>query len=280
MNENVELPYFDVVLESKENKDKLLDKSLNMHWGYWEDPTKAFSDETQKFTKATENLSRLIYNIVDIKEGSNVADVGCGFGGTINLMNQQYKNTCFVGLNIDPRQIAAAKERITAVNDNRIEFITGNACDLPFDDQSIDALTAVECIFHFPDRETFFSEVARVLKPGGKFAFSDFVPAKELETHHAFIRDTFKKIVSKHYGSASKALTLKQYDDIAKKYHLKNICSLNINKQVMPTYKAIYYIIDHADINFKFFRKIPTRLLELSQRRNDLIYMVIAYQKN
>ncbi len=280
MNEKVELPYFDVVLESKENEKRMLDQSLNMHWGYWEDPSKAYTSEDQKFKEAGNNLSRLIYNIVDIKEGSKVADVGCGFGGTIDLMNHQFKNIELVGINIDPRQIEAARNRVTAVNENKIEFITGDACDLPFDDESIDALTAVECIFHFPDREKFFSEVARVLKPGGKFAFSDFVPVKETAKYKTVIQELFKKIVGQHYGTSSNGLTVNQYNEVGARWGLKNISTLNINKNVMPTYAAIYYIIDHSELNFKFLRKIPTRLLDLSQRLNQIHYMVIGYQKS
>ncbi len=280
MNEKVELPYFDVILESKENEKKLLEQSLNMHWGYWEDPSKAFTNEDQKFKCASDNLSRLIYNIVDIKEGDKVADVGCGFGGTIELMNQEFKNIEFSGLNIDPRQIAVARKRVKADNDNKIEFITGDACNLPFDDESIDALTAVECIFHFPDREKFISEVSRVLKPGGKFAYSDFVPVKESGKFRMILRELFKKIVGKHYGTSSNGLTINQYNEVAARNGLKNISALNINKNVMPTYTAIYYVMDHSDLNFKFFRKIPTRLLDLSQRFNQIHYMVIGYQKD
>lgn len=282
MSEEVKLPYFDVVFASKDRESKMLERSLNMHWAYWEDPSKAFTNEENKFIKATENLSRLIYEIVEIKEGYKVADVGCGFGGTIDLMNKNFSNIDMAGINIDPRQVEAAKERVKADNGNKIEFITGDACDLPFENESIDALVAVECIFHFPDRAKFFSEVNRVLKPGAKFAFSDFIPVKEEASHNGLIRNTFKAIVKKHYGSSSPALTLNQYNEIAERCNLKNICTLDINTNVLPTYKAIYYIIDHAPANkgkIKFFKKLPTRFLELSQRIRQVLYMVVGYQK-
>lgn len=279
MSEKVELPYFDVAFENKERETKLLDHSLNMHWGYWEDPTQAYTGDENRFIKASENLSKLIYDVVDIQEGYKVADVGCGFGGTIDLLNKHFSGIDMVGINIDPRQIEAARERVKAINKNKIEFITGDACDLPFENESIDSLTAVECIFHFPDREKFFSEVSRVLKPGGKFCFSDFVPIKKEEDFKSFIRNIFKKIVKIHYGSASKSMTLNQYNETAKRYHLKNICELDINNNVLPTYKAIYFIINHSNKFITFHKKIPTRLLEFSQRSRQVLYMVIGYQK-
>lgn len=279
MSEEVKLPYFDVVLENKERENKVLDASLNMHWGYWEDPKLAYTEERQRFIYASKNLSRLIYSIVDIKEGCKVADVGCGFGGTADLINQEFKNIEIVGVNIDPRQVEAARSRVTATNDNKVEFITGDACDLPFEDESIDSLIAVECIFHFSDREKFFSEVNRVLKPGGKFAFSDFVPVKKKVNQKSYIRKPFMAIVERHYGSSSMGLTIEQYNEIGARYNLKNICTLDINSNVMPTYKAIYFIISRTTKGISFHKKIPTRLLELSQRLRQVLYMVVGYQK-
>lgn len=279
MSEEVKLPYFDVVLEDKKRENKLLDNTLDMHWGYWENPALAYTEEAQRFLHASKALSRLIYDQVGIKEGCKFADIGCGFGGTIDLINQNFENIDMVGLNIDPRQIEAARSRVRPVNGNKIEFITGDACDLPFEDESIDSLTAVECIFHFHDKEKFFSEVSRVLKPGGKFAFSDFVPAKERKKIVTAVLSPFQALIGKHYGSTSTLFTLDQYNETAIRNNLKNICALDINSNVLPTFKSIYFIIDYSGKGIKFFKKIPTRLLEFAQKQKIVLYMVIAYQK-
>lgn len=279
MNEEVKLPYFDIVLENKEAKEQLLDATLNMHWGYWEDPTLAYTEEKHRFKYASKALSRLIYDQVDIEEGCKLADVGCGFGGTIDLINQQFKNIDMVGINIDPRQIEAAKSRVKAVNNNKIEFITGDACDLPLEDQSVDALLAVECIFHFHDKEKFFSEVNRVLKPGGKFVFSDFVPSRRRSPFFTAMISPFFEIVKRHYGSASAPLCIDEYNEIATRYNFHNICTLDINNNVLPTFKAIYFVINHSGKGLKFHKKIPTFVLEYAQRLKLVKYMIIGYQK-
>ena len=86
-------------------------------------------------------------------------------------------------------------------------------------------------------------------------------------------------IIKRHYGSYSKAVTIEEYDEIGARYNLKNICTLDINNNVMPTYKAIYFIIRHAKKGITIHRTIPTRLLELSQRLRQVLYMVVGYQK-
>ena len=47
---------------------------------------------------------------------------------------------------------------------NRIEFVEGDACDMPFPDASFDLVLAVECAFHFPSRAKFFSEVPMIIR--------------------------------------------------------------------------------------------------------------------
>lgn len=279
MSEEVKLPYFDVVFKTKEREEKMLDNTLNMHWGYWQYPALAYTEEKYRFKYASKELSRLIYDQVDIKEGCKLADVGCGFGGTIDLINHNFKNIDMVGINIDPRQIEAAKKRVMAINGNRIKFTTGDACELPLEDESIDALLAVECIFHFHDREKFFSEVNRVLKPGGKLVFSDFVPSKKRSSFFTAIISPFYAIIKKHYGTTSEPLCLEEYNQMAARYNLKNICTMDINSNVLPTFKAIYFIINKTGKILGFFRKIPTLLLESAQKQKIVLYMVIGYQK-
>lgn len=279
MNDKVNLPYFDLVLDKKDTEDDPLKDSLHMHWGYWDDPKSARPKDRKEFHEAAERLSRLIISQVDITEGCKLADVGCGFGGTIGSINAAYSGLDIIGLNIDPRQIEIARSRVSAMNNNRIKFITGNACNLPFEDASLDALLAVECIFHFPDREAFFAEAARVLKPGGKFAFSDFVPVKEMDGRGKRIRQMFRRSVSIHFGGGSETLTLRQYDEMARRYNLENTCEIDVTPHIMPTFDALLDRIDWAKKG-AFVNWFSSRMLWFSQKSGKVRYTILAYQKN
>lgn len=276
----VRLPYFDVFFADKNREEAKLNHNLNTHWGYWEDPSQAFISADSDLRSAAEKLGELVYSVIDIAEGCKLADIGCGFGGTISDINNKFSHIDMVGLNIDHRQIKAAKSRVVSKNNNKIQFITGNACDLPFEDNSIDSLIAVECIFHFSDREKFFSEVARVLKPGGKFAFSDFVPAKKV---NAAVNRFFRFIryfIGRHYGKTSEPPCLAQYDEMALRHNLQNICAKDITSNILPTYWAIYALIElSCRGGISFHKKLPTKLLELSQKSGRVLYMIIGYQK-
>jgi ubiquinone/menaquinone biosynthesis C-methylase UbiE len=134
----------------------------HVHWGYW-GPQDVPDGSLTDFAAATERLTERICEIAAIRDGDAVLDVGCGFGGTISSLNERYSGLSLTGLNIDSRQIAVAKGRTAAAPGNRVEFVMGDACRMPFADASFNVLLAVECIFHFASRERFFDEARRVL---------------------------------------------------------------------------------------------------------------------
>ena len=51
----------------------------------------------------------------------------------------------------------------------RCTVIQGNVAELPFDDESFELATAFETVYFWPGLEHCFSEVCRVLQPGGRF---------------------------------------------------------------------------------------------------------------
>jgi SAM-dependent methyltransferase len=57
---------------------------------------------------------------------------------------------------------------------DNLEFVQGDAENLPFADQSFDAVINVEASHCYPNFPRFLAEVARVLRPGGHFLYADF----------------------------------------------------------------------------------------------------------
>ncbi len=102
-----------------------------------------------------------------VADGRVVLDVGCGRGTTACHLARRY-GCRVVGLDAAPDMIEAAQERARKrCLDHLVSFRVGDAYELPFEDQSFDIIV-IECVTTLLDRTRAFSELARVLRSGGR----------------------------------------------------------------------------------------------------------------
>ena len=103
----------------------------------------------------------------------DLLDVGCGTGPMVELLASEFPDRRYTGLDLTPRMIEVANEK-GIVN---ARFVVGDAEDLPFDDESFDAVICANSFHHYPNPQAFFDEVGRVLRPGGKLVLRDYTTA-------------------------------------------------------------------------------------------------------
>jgi SAM-dependent methyltransferase len=106
-------------------------------------------------------------------DGRDVLDVGCGRGGTIHVILTYYRPASTLGVDLSPLAISFCRETHCYPN---ASFEVGDAEDLPCDDAAFDVVTNIESSHSYPDRLAFYSEVHRVLRPGGFFLYADVLP--------------------------------------------------------------------------------------------------------
>ncbi|QTD45432.1 SAM-dependent methyltransferase [Ottowia testudinis] len=143
--------------------------TLYLNWGLWDAATAGFD-------AAALNLVRHLGRLAGIDARTRLLDVGFGFGDQLLDWCRHADLHHGVGLNLCPEQTAIASQRLAAAGfAHRVQVRVGDAVALPFDDASFDAVTAVECAFHFRTRPAFFAQAARVLRPGGRLVLADFI---------------------------------------------------------------------------------------------------------
>ena len=113
-------------------------------------------------------------------QDKTVLEVGCGRGG----------GTSYIARYLNPKKITGidySKNAITLCNrihnEHNLEFVEGDASDLPMEDDSQDIVVNVESSHCYPSIPQFLSEVKRVLKPGGLFAWTDLCPTEAVDDY-------------------------------------------------------------------------------------------------
>lgn len=114
-------------------------------------------------------------NAAGLEPSTRVLDVGCGIGGPARSLAAIFG--CKVtGIDLSPVFIDAATY-LTARSglSDRITFQVGDALHLPFEDAAFDAVFLQHVAMNIQDRGDLYTEVSRILAPGGRFATYDLV---------------------------------------------------------------------------------------------------------
>jgi len=152
-----------------------------------------------------------------IKQGDHVLDLGSGAG-----------NDCFVaralvgekgrvtGIDFTRKMVEKARENCQKLGYNNVEFVEGDIEAMPFEDNSFDVVLS-NCVLNLvPDKAKAFSEIYRVLKPGGHFCISDVVLKGQLSEktrHNAEL----------YTGCISGACSIEEYIGIISKTGFRDI---------------------------------------------------------
>jgi ubiquinone/menaquinone biosynthesis C-methylase UbiE len=111
-----------------------------------------------------------------IGEGNAVLDIGAGTGtDTLTAARIVGPKGKVYALDMTPAMLAKLRRNVALVGAVNVEVVEGNAESIPLADASVDVVTSNGVLNLVPDKPQAFSEIFRVLRPGGKAQIADIV---------------------------------------------------------------------------------------------------------
>jgi|TARA_R110000751_G_scaffold14621_2_gene47129 demethylmenaquinone methyltransferase/2-methoxy-6-polyprenyl-1,4-benzoquinol methylase len=192
-----------------------------------------------------------VVDIVKATNPDNVLDIATGTGDlAINLAETSAKK--IIGLDISSGMLEVGKLKIKAKKlDQKIDMVIGDSENMPFDDNTFDAITVAFGVRNFETLENGLKDILRVLKPGGIFVILETsVPTKfpfkqGYQFHSKVILPTVGKLFSKDktaYKYLSESANAFPYgealNNILRKIGFSNVTDMPQTFGVATIYKA------------------------------------------
>ncbi|MCB9884652.1 MAG: class I SAM-dependent methyltransferase [Planctomycetes bacterium] len=153
--------------------------------------------------------------------GREVVEVGSGRGGGASYLTRTHRPSRYTGIDYSAAAVKLCRGAHGSVAG--LTFVTGDAEHLPLPDASCDVVVNVESSHCYGDVTKFFGEVARVLRPGGHFAYADFRSPADMEKVAAQLAATAGLHLTEHFDITERVLAALTSDDARKRRLIEEI---------------------------------------------------------
>ena len=155
----------DAVNDTSKDSD-LVDLSSDPFWRFERDGWERAAEHYDRCVGAlTSGFVDPLLTAAGVAPGTQLLDVACGPGYVVATATNRQAQA--VGLDV-----SAAVVRRARAEHPELDIREADAHNLPFDDASFDVVVSNFGVLHFADPERFFTEAGRVLRPGGRLAFT------------------------------------------------------------------------------------------------------------
>jgi cyclopropane fatty-acyl-phospholipid synthase-like methyltransferase len=196
----------------------------DIHIGLYEKQDDSIFDASRR------TIQRLV-SLLTLNKSTKVLDIGSGYGGTARYLIKT------VGCHVDclnlsevqnKRNRKLTEEQGLSAN---LSIINGNFEAMNLEDQQYNVVLSQDAILHSGNRQKVFEEVARVLKPGGEFIFTDPMQSNDCPT--GVLQPVLERIHLNSMGS------IDFYLSIAKELGFETVQVIEMTEQLVNHYSHV-----------------------------------------
>ena len=142
-------------------------RDVAVHFGYYDEHADRHAD-------TLDNMNRVLADLAGIQPGERVLDAGCGLGNACFWLAAQ-RGARVTGLNIVESQIMDCQNFKSKNGLANVDFVLADFCHIPFEQGTFDVVWACESVCHAVQKQAFYREAYRVLKPGGRLVLAEYM---------------------------------------------------------------------------------------------------------
>jgi ubiquinone/menaquinone biosynthesis C-methylase UbiE len=196
--------------------------------------------EARKTIEGEREVKELIIELLELKPGARVLDVGCGTGDDAReIAGAVGANGRVVGIDPSETMIAESKKRAAGLG-LPVEFLIADVRKLNFPAASFDFVRTDRVLMFVPEIQEAISEIVRVLRPGGRVVASELDHEMHFQDSH--FPDIIRKVCSVFAASQPHPHLGRQLHRLLAEQGLRNVKS--VPRVLRPPYKTYRRLMD------------------------------------